>query len=210
MRIVRYILCLLLIPCSLCILSACSEEGVDVPSYITDFIVAHTDSKGVVNKILFDDGGTYSLSKQTITTHSPDSAFRCIATYSKEGNDFSFYSMNPVFSPLPQHADSFKISRDSIPHDPVRLTSIWKGRGYINMQLGVLTTGTASHKYAFCIDSVKGDTEYVSLVHQRPKGDAESYTDRIYMSMPMEKAEAGVTRFVFRINTYDGWKTYEF
>lgn len=205
-----HILTFLLLSASLLTIVSCSDDEVDVPSYITDFIVAQTNSKGEVSNIIFDNGAEYSPSKQTIHAQAADSAYRCIAVYAREKDDYVFYSIEPVFSSYPVEADSFKVSRDSLPHDPVKLTSIWQGNGFLNMHLGVMTTGNGTHRYAFCIDSVKGDTEYVSLIHQRPKGDAESYTDKIYMSMPMEKAEEGVARFVFRVNTYDGWKTYEF
>ncbi len=205
-----YILPLLAILFSIALVSCGDDEGETVPSYITDFLLAETGSNGNVKRVVLDDGTEYAITSQQIAADKADSAYRCIATYTKSDRNIKLYSLESVFSALPQDADSFSISRDSLPRDAVKMLSIWKGRGYINMLLGVMTTGNKNHKYAFSIDSIKDNTEYVSLVHQRPKEDAESYTDKVYMSMPMQKTEDNVKRFVFHVNTYDGWKEYSF
>ncbi|MBQ0022063.1 MAG: hypothetical protein KBT29_02370 [Prevotellaceae bacterium] len=205
-----YILPLLAILFSIALVSCGDDEGEAVPSYITDFLLAETGSNGNVKRVVLDDGTEYAITSQQIAADKADSAYRCIATYTKSDRNIKLYSLESVFSALPQDADSFCISRDSLPRDAVKMLSIWKGRGYINMLLGVMTTGNKNHKYAFSIDSIKDNTEHVSLVHQRPKEDAESYTDKVYMSMPMQKTEDNVKRFVFHVNTYDGWKEYSF
>lgn len=197
----------------LLVFSACGDDVEEVlPSYITDFVVAETDADGVVSAVKFDDGTNYKMTNQRVQAQAADSAYRCIATYEKCEDDYLFYNLSPVLSPIPVCADSIHIKNDKneLPHDPVKVTSVWKGRDYVNMQLGVLTTGNGKHKYAFCIDSISNGTEYVSLVHLRAKEDAESYTSKLYASMPMVKASEDVNAFVLRINTYEGWKQYVF
>lgn len=210
MRLGKLALCSILLAMSL-VLASCDDDDAAIPSYITDFVTAHSNSEKLVDRILFDDGCDYALTKQKIQASAADSAYRCIATYAvQEDGERAIYMMEPVVSTVPKYIDEMKTGRDSITHAPVKVVSVWKGRGYVNIHLGTLVQGVAAHMYGFLLDSIANGTEYVSLLHFRPSNDGEAYTSNVYMSMPMVKRSEDVERFVLRINTYDGWKSYEF
>lgn len=190
--------------------SSCSDDDAFVPAYITDFIMAETDSAGKVRSIVLEDGRRMELKEPELKAQAKDSAYRCIATYTFEGDGVAIHDISSVVSSFPHPADSFGVSRDELPHDPVELTSIWKGRGFVNMKLGVRTMGYGRHFYAFSIDSVVGGKEFISLVHQRSKQDIESYTSNVYLSLPTYQKPDSITHFIFSLKTYDGWKTYTF
>jgi len=179
------------------------EEGDYYPSLTTDFVVAATNNKGLVKTIIFEDGNVYDMTSQSIDTEVPDTTFRCISSYTKKDGAYEFYQLKHVFSDKALPSSKFKENVKN----PVKVVSVWKGRGYINMRLGVLTTGQASHSYGFSIDSLVSKTTYVSLIHKRPENDAESYTETVYMSLPLTMDTDSVS---FTINTYDGPMTREF
>jgi hypothetical protein len=66
-----------------------------------------------------------------------------------------------------------------------------------------MTTGKGIHQYAFCEDSVG----HYSLLHSRPKDDAESYKEHNYLSMPIPN---GVEHLTFSVHTYDSIYTRDF
>lgn len=179
------------------------SDGDYYPSLLTDFVTAETDNKGIVSKVTFDDGAMYNVTKQSISSDMPDTTLRCLAIYTKEGAVYDFYQLKLVFSDEARPADQFK-DRSAA---PVKMVSQWKSGKYVNMHLGLMTTGNGKHGYGFCIDSVVSKTTYVSLLHKRPEGDAESYTQDIYMSLPLTMATDSVC---FSINTYDGMVSREY
>ena len=80
---------------------------------------------------------------------------------------------------------------------------MWRSGGYLNLHLGLMTTGVGTHQYAFCQDSVG----HYSLLHLRPSNDQESYTNDVYMSMPVPE---DVDSLTFSVYTYDGIYTRTF
>ena len=179
------------------------SDGDYYPSLLTDFVTAETDNNGNVSEVTFDDGAMYNVTKQSISSEMPDTILRCLAIYTKEDGVCDFYQLKLVFSDEALPADKFK-ERVT---DPVKMVSQWKGRGYVNMHLGVMTTGNGEHGYGFCIDSVVSKTTYVSLLHKRPEGDAESYTQVVYMSLPLTMETDSVC---LSVNTYDGIVSREY
>ena len=90
-----------------------------------------------------------------------------------------------------------------LPRDPMKVISMWKSGGYLNMHLGLMTTDNGAHQFAFCEDS----TGHFSLLHQRPASDGSAYTENVYMSMPLPQ---GLDQFTFTVKTYDGNYTRTF
>lgn len=187
---------------------SCSDDK-DYPSLITDFVVARTNASGTVSSVSLDGGGRYDVSAQAIASSSKDTLLRCIASYTLEGDKMQLYNIAHVFSSRPRPAEDIQtvvdsaLHLDTLPRDPLKVVSLWRGGGYINIHLGLMTTGSDKHSYAFSEDS----TGHYSLVHHRPADDAESYTRQVYMSMPIPDS---VTTLTFSVPTYEGIYTRTF
>ena len=83
------------------------------------------------------------------------------------------------------------------------------------MILEVLTTGKGMHSFAFCeegfADSADGKKIVnVSVLHERPQGDAESYTQDAYLSIPVDGYAGECDSVAVSIPTYQGVKTFVF
>ena len=188
----------------LCLVVGCSDDdGSDYPSLITDLVVAETNASKKVAKVTLDNGHSFDVEAQGISTEVADTTFRCVASYTLTGGKMEVRNIAQVFSVLPVPGDSLLTAKDgtrkfdTLPRDPMNVVSMWKSGGYINMLLGLMTTGKGTHGFAFSEDSVG----HYSLVHLRPTEDAESYTEKVYMSMPIPK---GIEKLTFSVYTYDG------
>lgn len=187
-------------------MAACSDDdGNRIPSYVTDLLTVATDAEGMVASVQLDNGAAYDIASQGILSDFPDTLIRCKGTYTLEAGKMMVYDLSAIYSSQAAPAESFVFVKDGetyqgadyLPHDPVKLVSMWKSGGYVNLHVGVLTTGKASHQYAFCQDS----PGHYSLLHLRPDGDAESYTSQVYLSMPIPE---GMDNLTFSVYTYDG------
>ena len=191
--------------CVLCMVACSDDKDDNIPSYITDMVVLSIDADGLWLSVTLDDGASYDIRSQQITSETKDTVLRCMATYALEDGEMEVYGMKGVFCVSPALADSFNIVKSGVtyrgheylPRDPMKVVSMWKSGDYINLHLGLMTTGEGQHQYAFCEDSVG----YYSLLHLRPDGDAESYMENVYMSMPIPD---GVDKLTFSVYTYDG------
>lgn len=177
------------------------------PSLKVDLVVAKTNSSGLLSKVTLDNGQSYDVASQRLDFHKADTLFRCVASYELDGKKFNIYTIANIFSrkpvPLATFLEQEGYTEETLPRDPVNVVSMWKSGGYINMQLGVLTTNNVTHSYAFCDE---GNGHY-SLLHRRPLNAAESYTEVVFMSMPIPE---GVESLTFSVNTYDGITTRTF
>jgi hypothetical protein len=191
---------------------ACSDDENDVPSYITDFLMVSVDANGKVTSVRLDDSTTYQIAAQQFSVDVKDTVLRCKATYTHDTHkDFKLYGLSYVYSERPYPASSFywvvngEVYRDVslLPRDPMKVISMWKSGGYLNMHLGLMTTDNGYHQYFFCEDSVG----HFSLLHQRPANDGSSYTKDVYMSMPIPE---GLDSLTFSVTTYDGIYTRTF
>ncbi len=199
-------------------LLACSEDT-PYPSAVTSFVDAITDDNGMITDIRTDKEEVYKIDSQ-IHTNTPDTVIRCICIYEIMQRDVSgnnhtptypsvhIHSLKHVFSDEPRLRSEFNL----YPQDPVKITSVWKAGNYINMHLGILTTDAGIHSFAFCEDSIttsdSGCTSvYLSLLHLRPKNDAESYTEKTYISMPIRKY-ADIDTIIVHINSYEGLQEF--
>lgn len=195
--------------CTVGMLSCADDKGKDYPSLVTDLVVVEMDGAGMMAAVKLDNGERYDVHAQVVGTQLKDTLIRCLASYVLTDGQMTLYSISSIFSSHPCKAESLlqgaegNLVLDSLPRDPVRLVSLWKSGGYVNMQIGVLTTGKGTHAYAFCEDSVG----HYSLVHLRPADDAESYTQKVYLSMPIPE---NVEHPTFSLRTYDGLYTRSF
>ena len=198
----RYFACLLF---GLLCLLACTEMDKDGDTYIPDLVsnmaMVSVNTEGLVTTLALDDGSIYDVRSQKLTTESCDTVVRCMVTYVPNESKAQVYSLGNVFCTQPLPASAFSLIADGsnidLPRDPMKVVSVWRSGGYVNLHLGVLTTGKGMHKYAFCEDSLG----HYSLLHLRPADDAESYTMHVYFSMPVPE---GVDSLSFSVYTYDG------
>lgn len=196
-------------------LSACNKEDYHYPDVITDLVELETDSSSNIHLIRTDDGVLYSPDKTIAFKDStPDSLYRVRCTYlpiNEGGGKATLYNVHSVISPFPKGPDFFK---EGIKTDPVKITSIWKSGGYINLHLGVLTKGGA-HKYHFLNlgksrNSMGKATQRIQLFHSQEE-DPEAYTREIFLSCPLNKLDLqSGDSIIFSINTYEGIKVYTF
>lgn len=199
---------LLCVVCMFCMVACSDDKDKNIPSYITDLVVLTIDADGRWLSVTLDDGTSYDIRSQQLTSEKKDTLLRCMATYALEKGKMEVYGMKAVFCVSPALVDSFSVVKDGetyygheyLPRDPMKVVSMWKSGGYINLHLGLMTTGEGTHKYAFCEDSVG----HYSLLHLRPDGDAESYMENVYMSMPVPDS---VDNLTFSVYTYQGIHT---
>lgn len=189
------VFCLYFISCS-------SDDDDQMPSYYIDLVEANTNHDTLVTVIKLDNGKTYDV-YQSIVAATPDTTYRCLCTYELDSNRITLYRLEHVYSSYPRKASEFK----SCPTDPVKFVSSWRSGGYLNLQIGVMTTDAEQHPFAFCEDSIteKGTskTVYFTLLHQRPNRDNESYTKTMFLSIPLSKY-TDCDSFAIHVQTYEG------
>ena len=189
-------------------LASCgSDDEAGVPNMLTELCDVYIDGNGKAVTATLDDGTVLDISAQQIGAEAADTTLRSVITYAMNGGVARVYSNSAVFCDEALPIESFTIA----PRDPVKLVSIWQAGKYVNMVIGEMTTGSAPHPYGFCIDGLAGNKLYVSLLHQQPSGDAESYTRRVYASLRLSNSYVtGYDSVVVSVNTYDGVLTYSF
>lgn len=170
-------------------LSSCSDDdnGSRYPSVRTELVEASTNSSKDVVSILLDDGTRYGVSR-AISSSTADTVFRCVCTFDdKEGqSEPDIYSIYSIPSGLPLKSSQVEQHKDA-DYDVI---STWITPRYINAFISFKTTGNGQHKIYFIEDSLNENsdgthTAHVSLVHERPEDDPESYTERTYVSLPL-------------------------
>lgn len=192
---------------------SCSEdEGESMPPMLMDFVEAHTDANCKVVKISSDAGRSFVVA-QSIVAAVADTTYRCVCSYALDESEVSatVYSLQHIYSLPPSPKSDF----EKLPADPVNVRSVWRGGGYINMILEVLTTGKGTHSFAFCEEGFADNADgkkivNVSVLHERPQGDAESYTQDAYLSIPVGGYAGECDSVAVSIPTYQGVKTFVF
>lgn len=197
---------------------ACSDDNDDYsyPSAVTELVEATTNAEKNIAFIKRDGGEMFYPGNQKIIASTADSTYRCICTYEilndekgKATQNVKIYKLQNIFSSLPVPHDQLK-THD---HHPIQVISTWQSERYFNMYLGLLTTGVASHYLAFSQDSTVVSSTgnkimHVSLIHQQPKNDPESYTQKTYLSLPLYTMKDEADSLIFHVNTYNGEKQY--
>jgi hypothetical protein len=205
--------------CGFILLSAaCSDdEDYTYPSVLTELVEATTNAEKNIAFIKRDGGETLYPGNQKITASAADSTYRCICTYEmlkdekgKATQNVKLYKLQSIFSKFSVPHDQLK-THD---HHPIQVISTWKSERYFNMYFGLLTTGAESHYMAFSQDStvvsaLGNKIMHVSLIHQQPKNDPESYTHKTYLSLPLYTMKDEADSLIFHVNTYNGEKQYE-
>ncbi len=194
------------------LLLSCSDDDTPSPSLTYDFVEAVIGSDSCVSHIRTDRGNSFAIEQQ-IMTNTSDSIMRCIASYvvSPDSTTATVYGIEHIYSQHPIPASEF----NEQPKAPVKLQSWWQSGNYVNMIIGVLTTGHGTHAYAFCDDSptLNPDgttTANITLLHKRPEGDAESYTEQVYLSIPLERYRSNANSISVSVITYEGEKRKTF
>ncbi len=200
-----------LLPSSL-LLSCSDEDSASYPPLTYGFVEAHTGRATHVERIVTDGGRAYAISQQ-IEAGVADTTLRCVAGYtvSSDSTTATLYSIRHIPSDTPLPPDAFT----ALPKAPVSIESWWQGGNYINIIAGVLTTGQGTHEYAFCENTPTANTDgtvtaNVSLLHLRPADDPESYTEKVYMSIPLHKYRNRCDSISLTVNTYEGERTKTF
>ena|GEM_PF-4614388 len=203
---------------ALLLLNAC-DRGSDYiyPSVILDFLNATTNSKGVVDTFATDNNLIYKVdanySKVILTANITQ---RVVAYYSvnKQATGDSvgaanIHSMAKIISSVPR-VGNYVWSKD-----PVTIQSVWKSGHWINLTLGIKML-KGNHYMAF----IQGDNEIINgqrvitvEVSHDKNGDTESFTNIVYMSIPLSQYETAYpTGFTINvlIPTSSGITTYTF
>ncbi|MBQ9175505.1 MAG: NigD-like N-terminal domain-containing protein [Bacteroidaceae bacterium] len=190
---------------SMVCLMSCNDDEDTLPSYITSLVEVNTDAASNVKSIRTDDGNTYSI-HQTISANTADTTYRCLATYTLATQGVTLYSISPVFSAHPKPIADYR----STPRDPVKFVSAWRTDRYVNLRIDILTTGADKHAYGFAYDgtTTAPDGKHTAcfiLLHRRPEADAESYTENVFLSIPLSHYTE-CDSFAVSITTYEGEK----
>jgi len=189
--------------------TACSDDdGGNVPAMLSEICDVYINQNKIASTVTLDDGTVLDISAQGLNASVGDTTVRSMLTYSVyNGNRATVYKQQPAVCQQAMPKDRF----ENLPYDPLNLIGIWQKGKYINMVLGILTTDAKAHSYGFCIDSLKSRTMYCSLLHMQPSEDAESYTKKIYASMPVATSHAsGYDSITMSIVTYDGIVSHSF
>ena len=167
--------------------ASCSDdEGGHYPSLQTELVEAFTDANKNVKEIRLDNGVTFQVT-QTISTNTADTLLRCVCSYAYDENakKLDVYTISHIASALPITADTIDRSQSA----DYKLISSWATKRYINAYLSFQTTSQGTHRFLFLQDSIKTwddgkKSVFVSLYHDRPAHDPESYTQKVYVSLP--------------------------
>ncbi len=196
----------ILVCVTMCVISAvvaaCDDDEDYVPSYVVELAEANSDEEGRIVSVRFDDGRTYNVD-QDFTASLSDWTYRCLCTYSLDGESVHIYSLNSVFAQGARPLASYL----TYPLDPLKFVSCWKSDRYLNIKVGVMTSGGKAHSYGFSADSVSTangvNTAYFTLLHKRADNDDEAYTEETYVCMPLSDY-SDFDSLVVCIPTYDG------
>ncbi len=211
---IRFFCCLSALLLTACFLTACSNEDDSYPSVVTELVEIRTGSDSVATALLTDDGHCYDISPQGIRATSPDTIYRCLCMYLPETDGSegtaTVYQLQTVFSALPRPRENFQ----SLPADPVKIVSSWTSARYLNLRISILTDGQGTHELAFCEDSITTSasgrsTVHLTLLHLRPEGDAEAYTESSSVSLPIYYYEGSADSVLLTVPTYNGMQTIE-
>ena len=157
-KLLTNILCVAFAMCLVACNDGDDDDGGYIPPYITDFLVASTGADGKVVSVRLDDGTTHNVASQQVDLEHKDTLFRCMATYTLEkGKNLKLYGIQPVFSYKPYKATSIYVVINGqpyqdvslLPRDPMKVISMWKAGGYLNLHLGLMTTNQGVHQYIF-------------------------------------------------------------
>ena len=166
-----------------------------------------TSSDKRVTRFVTDDGISFSVSNPFASNlmPKPDTVYRAIFYYIKDGEQAEVKGLNKVLVATPRKMEDMKT-------DPVRFESAWVGKSkqYLNLSIylmqGYSEDEEAIHKLGFRCDSLYLNADgtktlHLTLYHDQA-GLPEYYSQRIYVSAPLQSF--GADSVWLDVNTYKG------
>lgn len=194
------------------LLTACNEDSDNednppYPSLITEFVDIPTDEYGCAHTIVNDDHTIFQLSNP-IDGLQVSATYRAVCGYEITDWDKRIITLYTI-----EAVDILK-AKDTPKCDAVKVTAIWKGGDYLNMNLTPKTQG-GKQEWGYHIDNITNkqgySIYYISLFHDQ-KDDLPSYSDTHYacVYLPHLTDIQPSDSVYLTITTPDGNKTWGF
>lgn len=201
------------------LLTACTTDGYETGdgeySFLTtEFVEVYSNSQLMLTRAV-DDSDNHFIFKTPCSyswVSKPDSVYRAILYYNtNEGETVEPYRVSPVVVLKLRNKEEVK----DIYTDPLIFESAWisKNRKYLNIGLAVKSGTTESQDEQLkqivgilCDEvTIKGDGTkcYRLILTHNQNGVPEYYTNRAYVSMPLDGIGAN-DEIELTINTYQG------
>lgn len=201
------------------LLTACTTDGYetgdgDYSFLTTEFVEVYSNSQLMLTRAV-DDSDNHFIFKTPCSyswVSKPDSVYRAILYYNtNEGETVEPYRVSPVVVLKLRNKEEVK----DIYTDPLIFESAWisKNRKYLNIGLAVKSGTTESQDEQLkqivgilCDEvTIKGDGTkcYHLILTHNQNGVPEYYTNRAYVSMPLDGIGAN-DEIELTINTYQG------
>ena len=201
------------------LLTACTTDGYetgdgDYSFLTTEFVEVYSNSQLMLTRAV-DDSDNHFIFKTPCSyswVSKPDSVYRAILYYNtNEGETVEPYRVSPVVVLKLRNKEEVK----DIYTDPLIFESAWisKNRKYLNIGLAVKSGTTESQDEQLkqivgilCDEvTIKGDGTkcYHLILTHNQNGVPEYYTNRAYVSMPLDGIGAN-DEIERTINTYQG------
>lgn len=195
---------------------ACGEDEYDYPSVKLEFVTVQAGEDGRLQTLVPDQGEPLTVSKdRTNSTISPNTSRRVLSNYevipSQGGaSTTEIYSLQALILLEPKLATD-PAFEGGVKTDPVDVTSIWMGRGYLNMILNIKVKGDKQHVFGMIEESLEdigGEKVVTFSLYHNANGDEEYYNRRAYISVPLTKyvkegSAQQLVRIRFKYHTYN-------
>lgn len=197
--------CLFLL-CALLVMASCSDNDDYAPAYVQELADLTTDSSGASTNITTDNGELLTLT-QAVTGLRPDTTYRILANYIRQGSEAQLAGYAKILAP---EVGIFSI--ENVVTDPLSVTSCWQGSDYINLRIRIKSTSDGTHYFGFhetnYIRHADGKrTMCVMLIHDQ-NNDPLYYSRETYISLPLRPLSslltAGRDSLQLTIHTFDG------
>ncbi len=199
---------------TLVVAASCGDDTKSVAPYVEDLACLETNANGHAANFVTDDGTRYALSN-SVTGLRPDTTYRVLAIYTRDEVNRTVWLTDYAALLAPKAA---AYSSKVAVYDPLGVTSVWKGGGYINLRLAIKGTNSGTHYFGFnAVDTTMSasgaKTVHVKLIHSQNK-DPLYYTRESYICMPLapfaDKFTAGTDSVALSVVTFSGEKEYKF
>lgn len=188
------------------LLCACGKDEAPLPPYVQELADLQTDATGRVEALVTDAGEPLTLANM-VSGLRPDTTYRVVAAYVRNGTAAQLTSYAPILAPrVARYADH------DIHTDPLTVTACWRGANYINLRLALRASVQGVHYLGFhetdYLRHADGSrTMCVRLLHNQ-NGDPLYYTRETYISLPLEPLhsllQAGRDSLRLTVTTFTG------
>lgn len=205
----RIIQTLLILTFPILLFSCGKDKDIIVPPLTKDFADLESDHTGAIKYINLDNGKRYPIRGNRANYRtSPDTIIRAVCNYElvwdenrKRYVNLDYARPILVVEPKDEKHESFS---DGMKEDPVYILSIWQGKKYLNMQIGIKTSQGGKHSFQFKEEkiSVRDNIKYVDMIlYHNANGTEEKYKREVYLSVKTAKYfEDGVDEVVLRFS----------